>query len=121
MAWDGWKNVEETSAGKTQEKIPESKFFKNGLITNLLNPKAAVFYIAILPTFISQPVYILGQTLTFTLVYVLIATVIHCLIVTMAGSVNYIFKKERDILTVRRILSALLAAVAIWFGISTGK
>lgn len=121
LAWSGWKEGQETSAGIVEENIPHARFFRNGLITNLLNPKAAIFYIAILPTFIVAPVDILTQTITFTLIYVAIASLVHCAVVMTASYANSIFKETRDILIVRRVLSLLLAAVALWFAVSTGE
>ncbi len=121
LAWNGWKEAKETSTGVIKETLPQAKFFKSGLITNLLNPKAFIFYIAILPTFIAAPVHVLGQTITLTLVYVAIATAIHCFIVMLAGSANKIFEKPQEIFILRRILSLMLVAVALWFAITTGQ
>ncbi len=46
-----------------------------GLITNLLNPKAAVFYVAMLPDFVNIGAgRISAQTLTLSAIYVAIAT-----------------------------------------------
>ena len=63
--------------------------FRRGLITNLLNPKAAVFYIAVLPEFIQadgRPLF--AQTLLLSVVYVGIATLVHSGIVALAGALQ---------------------------------
>ena len=118
LAWDGWRGEKETSATTTKENH-NHKFFKRGLIVNLLNPKAAVFYVAILPTFIDINAAISPQAITLTIIYVTIATLIHAGVVTAAGTLRPLLENPRYNMIARRILSALLALVAIWFAIDT--
>ena len=47
LAWEGWRGEERTSHGKADAATENSKFFMRGLVNNLLNPKAGIFYIAI--------------------------------------------------------------------------
>ena len=121
LAWDGWRAEGEISPTKTDGSIKRGKFFRRGLITNLLNPKAAIFYIAILPGFAISSDQVLPQILMLTAVYVTIATAIHIFIVSLAGSLRPFLENPKKRLIVRRILSALLALVAIWFAVTTGK
>ncbi len=91
-----------------------------GLIANLLNPKAAVFYIAVLPTFVDAESSVLGQTVILSVVYVLIATALHTAIVSLAGAARPFLEDPDRIRIVRRTLSVALAMIAIWFAFSTG-
>lgn len=120
LAWDGWKTGEEISPEHVKGHILEMKFFKRGLIVNLLNPKAAVFYIAILPAFVNPAASVLAQTMALTVAYVGVATVIHFLIVVLATEARKFFDKPRQVVLVRRLLSLMLAGVAVWFALSTG-
>lgn len=119
LAWDGWNTSKETSPPRTNSKIRDRKFFQRGLITNLLNPKAVVFYVAILPTFTSDASPVLSQTVLLTIIYVTIATFIHVIIVLLAGYAYKLFDKPKQILFIRRSLSFLLVIVALWFAVST--
>lgn len=119
LAWDGWKESAETSPAKASGKDADTKFFKRGLITNLLNPKAGLFYIAVLPTFVNPAGHITGQTVLLSIVYVLIATAIHATIVTLAGTARKILEDPQRSTLVRRTLSLLLAAIALWFAWTT--
>lgn len=121
LAWDGWKKEPENSPGKTEGYGQRTKFFRRGLIVNLLNPKAAVFYVAILPGFISASSTTIFQAVMLTITYVMIATAIHSMIVTLAGTAQQFLEDQKRRLIVRRVLSIALVAIAIWFAITTGK
>jgi threonine/homoserine/homoserine lactone efflux protein len=94
-------------------------FFWRGFIANILNPKAAVFYIAVFPAFIEASGNIFGQTIGLTIIYVTIATAIHCLIVALAGTAHGFFNHPVRFLVARRVMSLLLVAVAFWFAFET--
>ncbi|MEZ5814233.1 MAG: LysE family translocator [Alphaproteobacteria bacterium] len=121
LAWDGWKEEPETSPGKTNGPLQHAKFFRRGLIVNLLNPKAAVFYIAILPGFIAASSSAVLQAMTLTLTYVTVATAIHSLIVTLAGTAQEFLEDRKRRLIARRVLSLALAVIAVWFALTTGR
>ena len=121
LAWDGWKEETETSASKIQSSTNNRTFFKRGLIINLLNPKAAVFYIAILPKFLMTPSSVISQTITLTVTYVIVATLIHGSIVVLAGSAHKFLQDHRRRMIARRALSFALALIAIWFAFKTGR
>jgi threonine/homoserine/homoserine lactone efflux protein len=79
LAWEAWSGERETApeAADGPESGPRPAF-QRGLITNLLNPKAAVFYVAVLPGFIQTPGRsVFAQTLLLSLLYVAIATLVH--------------------------------------------
>jgi threonine/homoserine/homoserine lactone efflux protein len=117
LAWDGWRgSIDVVASGGG-----EGRYFARGLVTNLLNPKAAVFYVAVLPTFVVPTRPLLAQTVTLTAIYVAVATVIHATIVALAGALEPVLNDARRETIARRVLSVLLAAVALWFGWSTAR
>ncbi|MBO6717992.1 MAG: LysE family translocator [Rhizobiaceae bacterium] len=118
LAWDGWRQGTDVVSSTDAS---ERRYFMRGLITNILNPKAAVFYIAVLPTFIVPNLPIQQQTLLLTAVYVAIATIVHAVIVAAAGALEPVLNNPRIETIARRTLSLLLAAVALWFGWSTAR
>lgn len=121
LAWDGWREEPETSPGKTDGPPQHAKFFRRGLIVNLLNPKAAVFYVAILPGFIAASSSAVVQAVTLTVTYVMVATAMHSLIVALAGTAQKFLEDRQRRLIARRILSLALAAIALWFALTTGR
>jgi threonine/homoserine/homoserine lactone efflux protein len=118
LAWEGW------SAGTDVVSIGSNKherYFLRGLMTNLLNPKAAVFYVAVLPTFVEAGRPILAQTALLTGIYVGVATIVHAVIVALAGTLEPFLNDPKRERIARRILSALLALVALWFAWTTAR
>ncbi len=121
LAWEGWRGEEETSPGKADAATENSKFFMRGLVTNLLNPKAGIFYIAILPTFVDETRPLVGQTVTLSFIYVAVATLIHGTIVLLADAARPWLEDERRSMIVRRVLSLLLVGIAIWLLATTRR
>jgi threonine/homoserine/homoserine lactone efflux protein len=123
LAWEAWAAERKTSpdAGGNPDVTPWTAF-RRGLITNLLNPKAAVFYVAVLPDFIQiGKGTIAAQTLMLSAIYVGIATAIHLTIVLLASRLQSTIETPDKRRTIRRVLAVLLAAIAIWFAFSTQR
>jgi len=123
LAWRAWAVEREISPQATID-VEASPWiaFRRGLITNLLNPKAAVFYVAMLPDFV-QPGSgsAFKQTLMLSAIYVGIATAIHAMIVLLASRLQRVIETPDKRRTIRRMLAVMLAAIAIWFAWSTER
>jgi len=123
LAWESWSSERETSPDETNGNSDSPwPAFRRGLITNLLNPKAAVFYVAVLPDFIRlDGGAVVTQTLLLSVVYVSIATAIHSAIVALAGTLQTKTGGKRHRRTIRRALALVLVGIAIWFALTTGR
>jgi threonine/homoserine/homoserine lactone efflux protein len=123
LAWEAWSSERETSPDATDGPDGEPWIaFRRGLITNLLNPKAAVFYVAVLPEFIRPGAgSVMSQTLALSAVYVTIATAIHAGIVALAGSLQSTVAASNSRRMVRRLLALALVIIAVWFALATGQ
>jgi threonine/homoserine/homoserine lactone efflux protein len=124
LAWDGWHNDEDVPPPQAHEDLLNIKYFTRGLVTNLLNPKAAMFYVAILPSFITAAAAqgpLLAQTTFLTCVYVGVATLIHGAIVGLAGAARPFLEDPKRRRIARRALSFVLALIALWFAITSGR
>ncbi|PPB82167.1 threonine/homoserine/homoserine lactone efflux protein [Albidovulum inexpectatum] len=120
LAWEGWQRDD-----RAEEPLPDSArtilYFRRGLIANLLNPKAAMFFIAVLPGFVPPQGSVLAATVMLSMIYVAVATAIHAAIVTLAGAARPLLENPDKRLVVRRVLAILLAVIAVWFAWSTGR
>ena len=122
LAWEGWSTADEAASRAGTQDHELAAAFRRGLITNLLNPKAAIFYVAVLPEFIDLPAgHIVAQTLTLSAIYMSIATAIHTLIVLSASRLRGFVADPRRLRPVRRVLALTLAGVALWLAWSTAR
>jgi threonine/homoserine/homoserine lactone efflux protein len=118
LAWESW--IGDAAPDPDQlDDDSRAKYFLRGLLTNLLNPKAAVFYLAILPGFVDALRPALPQTLALSVIYVSVATAIHVSIVAIAGSAGTLLNDQERRRNVRRFFAVLLAAIAVWMLFAT--
>ena len=123
LAWEAWA-AERGSATKDDDLhiISPWTAFRRGLITNLLNPKAAIFYIAVLPDFVrTENGMATAQTLMLSAIYVGIATAVHLIIVLLASRIQSLIETPDKRRNIRRGLAVLLAFIAVWFVFSTQR
>jgi len=118
MAFEAWRGAEEASPGHARRS--DHAPFWRGLLANLLNPKAMVFYVALLPGFIAPergPVWL--QALLLGSAHLLISFAVHSLIVVGAARAGVIITQSSHALTVRRGLALGIGAVAVWLAWET--
>lgn len=121
LAWDSWHDEPDREDAVAQSDRGR-KSFRRGLITNLLNPKAAIFYVSVLPGFIVPgAVSVLAQTVLMSALYVSIATATHVAVVLLAGRLYGFLANPRWRVPVRRTLALLLVLVAAWFLFATAR
>ncbi|MFN0045284.1 MAG: LysE family translocator [Sphingorhabdus sp.] len=118
LAWSTW-----TGDDKGRDSFADHcglvDWFRHGVLLNLLNPKAAIFFVAVLPAYIDPQDSVASQTVFLSLTYVGIATAIHLIIVLLAGSAhNWLARGNRQFF-IRRIFAVMIALIAIWFLRST--
>lgn len=118
LGWDIWRDAQLPPETADLDR-PLSTYFSRGLITNLLNPKAALFYVTVLPGFVDEGQALLRQTVTLTLVYVFAATLVHALIVSAAGSFTWVFEHQRFRRWIGLLFGLLMVGVAIWLAFKT--
>lgn len=120
LAWDSYREAQQPlqADGGRQNLIG---YFGRGLITNLLNPKAAVFYIAVLPNFIVQGMPIAPQSLLLTLLYVVVATLVHLGIVLLASTLQPLLASGRVRSRAGIGFGLVLLGIAIWLAITTHR
>jgi threonine/homoserine/homoserine lactone efflux protein len=119
LAWEAWTANADDASADPQLDRSLGEAFRRGLITNLLNPKAAIFYLAVVPDFIVPTGSVAAQTLTLAAIYVAIATGVHSLIVMLASRLATHLNDARRRRLVSRSLALALVAIAVWFAVST--
>jgi threonine/homoserine/homoserine lactone efflux protein len=113
LAWDGWRSAEMDIAC-APEYAHDGKYALRGLVTNLLNPKAFLFYVSVLPNFIDPAAHVVSSGLILTVMYVAIATAVHTAIVLAASSMRRFLDEPDIVRRISRALSLLLGVIALW-------
>ena len=116
LTWESW-----TDAGSGAGDAPpaDAQLFRRGLITNLLNPKAVIFYVAVLPAFFDPAQPMQRQALVLSAVYVLVATVVHLAIVTLAGALRPLLTNAGFMRVAGKVFAVPLAGVGLWIAFAT--
>jgi threonine/homoserine/homoserine lactone efflux protein len=92
-----------------------ARLFAMGFFTNLLNPKAVVLYLSLLPQFI-QPAqgHILAQTLTLGFIQIGVSVSVNAVIALTAGSIAGFLATRPTWLAVQRwLMGAVLGGLAV--------
>ncbi len=124
LAWEGWQDEKENSPERVHLLNEAGPLFMRGFLSNVFNPKSILFFVSVLPSFVGTtpndpPIPI--QMAVFGLLFVSIATTVHATIVLMAAQLRLWLVEGRRQRTVRRVLSVVLALVAIWLAWSTHR
>ncbi len=118
LAWEAWRGAHETSPGHAKD-VDHAPFWR-GLIANVLNPKALVFYVALLPGFIAPDhASFWVQALMLGSLHIAISFIVHSLIVVGSSHAGAFIAKSQHAVQVRQALALGIAAIAVWLAWET--
>ncbi|TPW02190.1 MAG: amino acid efflux permease [Alphaproteobacteria bacterium] len=114
LAFEAWRGAGDIAAGSGDGAAP----FRRGLIANLLNPKAAVFYVTLLPGFIAPDHGAFwSQALILGAAHISVSVAIHAGIVLLADRMaRYlgVTTPSPRTIALRRALAIGIGLVAVW-------
>ncbi|MDD2384388.1 MAG: LysE family translocator [Sulfurospirillaceae bacterium] len=120
LLWLGFGSLKSFwNAKKMHQKVVVQKPFlfwtslREGFLSNVLNPKAVIFYMAFLPQFISHESSVLAQSLFLAFLHFIIGTIWQGILVYTIVSANGFITKR----SVRQSLDAISGIVMIALGI----
>jgi len=119
LFWLAWKNILFTKTDEdsvtAKEIYSSAKAFRTGYFTNVLNPKAAVFYVAILPEFLNPHLgHLVLQGTLLGLVHAVVSFIVNLCIIS---SVREITRRYSFSSKMAKIKKWGTAAVFTAFGI----
>jgi threonine/homoserine/homoserine lactone efflux protein len=120
-AYIGWLAFEALRPGgkspfqvRTLPPVGPRRLFLTGLVTSLLNPKMAIFYLALLPNFIDPARDVLTQSLVLGSVHIAISITINSMIACAAGSIAaFLMARPKWLLAQRWIMGTMLGGLAV--------
>ena len=96
--------------------------FRRGLIANLLNPKALVFYLLVVGQFADPRLgHLWLQILLLGSLHILLSLIVHVTIVLVADHLGGLLEKWRTSFAARIGFGLALAIVALWIAMSTSR
>ena len=119
MLWLAWLALRPGGSSPFQvKKLREDsprKLFAIGLLTNLLNPKIAMLYLALLPQFIDPAAgSVLAQSITLGAIQIVIGVSVNAFVAFAAGSISLFLGTRPTWLLVQRwLMGTVLAGLAV--------
>jgi threonine/homoserine/homoserine lactone efflux protein len=119
LMWLAWQALKPNGRSPFQmKKLPPDgprKLFAMGFVTNLLNPKIAMLYLALLPQFIDPTVgSVLTQSLALGAIQIVISVSVNALIALAAGSIaRFLGARPGWLLVQRWLMGTVLAGLAV--------
>jgi len=119
LLWLAWQALKPNGCSPFQVKKLQvdgpRKLFAMGFVTNLLNPKIAMLYLALLPQFIDPTVgSVLTQSLVLGSIQTVISVGVNAMIALTAGSIALFLGTRPSWLLVQRwLMGTVLAGLAV--------
>ncbi|MDC7807146.1 LysE family transporter [Luteimonas sp BLCC-B24] len=114
LAWRGWTAPADAPATHTTAGTRSLHGVVTGLVLNVFNAKAALFFLTVAPRFLdAAPGW--REIAALGLISVGVATLVHLGLVFGAGGVRRVLVRPSRVRRVRRGLALGMAAVGLWF------
>ena len=119
LAWLAWDALRPGGRSpfvpRALPEHPPGKLFRMGLLTNLLNPKVAIFYLSFFPQFLHpERGSVAAQALQLGAIQILVSGTVNALLVLGAARIAAFLARSRGWLAAQRyLMGTVLGALAV--------
>jgi threonine/homoserine/homoserine lactone efflux protein len=125
LLWMAWSTLRDGGgfSPRPMAPAPDAILFRQALLTGILNPKVALFYLSLLPQFIDPARgSVLAQSLILGTVQLLVALPIDGAWVLLAGGISRWFADRPRWLAVQRwVLGGAFGVLAAWLAVDARR
>jgi threonine/homoserine/homoserine lactone efflux protein len=127
LLWLAWQAVRPGGAAPFEARAlpadPPGKLFRMGFLTNLLNPKVAMFYLSFFPQFIHpERGSVLLQSLQLGAAQMASSAVVNTTMIVGAASITAVLSRSEGWLRAQRyVMGSVLAALAVRVALTERK
>ncbi|MEI2329228.1 lysine transporter LysE [Priestia megaterium] len=107
------KNTTETIEPIAKSKYKNESSFKQGFLTNLLNPKIAVFFLTFLPQFVNHESHTFMPFLILGITYIVLTVVWYLFYIYLLNQISSFMKKPKT----QKVIEGITGTILIGFGI----
>ncbi|MDR7246380.1 RhtB (resistance to homoserine/threonine) family protein [Priestia megaterium] len=97
----------------TENKYKNKSSFKQGFLTNLLNPKIAVFFLTFLPQFVNPESHTFMPFLILGITYIVLTVVWYLFYIYLLNQISAFMKKPKT----QKVIEGITGTILIVFGI----
>ncbi|RZL60674.1 MAG: LysE family translocator [Variovorax sp.] len=127
LLWMAWQAVKPSGAAPFEPRAlpPDApaKLFRMGFLTNLLNPKVAMFYLSFFPQFLHpERGSVLWQSATLGAVQIASSALVNTLMIVGAAGITAVLSQSSGWLRAQRyVMGGVLAALAVRVALTDRK
>lgn len=126
LGWLGLRNLRAAfgrhpgllSGETANETLQPMRSLREGLLSNLLNPKTAAFYLALLPQFIDPNGNAIAQSLLLAAIHFALSMAWQCGLALAAGRARPLLNSARFARGIEGVLGATLIAIGLRLAVS---
>jgi len=127
LLWLAWQAVRPNGTAPFEARLlpddPPAKLFSMGFLTNVLNPKVAMFYLSFFPQFLHpERGSVLLQSLALGAVQIGVSGAVNAMLVLTAASITaFLSQSEGWLRTQRYVMGSVLAGLAVRIAMTDRK